>query len=218
LWSTGPGSHLTMRRPDAVTYRGRLHSLGSSSSPSLILLGSRILSGPAAFASRLTFPGPRPNCSSGVGFPAQQQFGSRRPLTVPRPRMMLQHCEVQWLLVPGPLAVVQQSELVCNLAWLLAVLLLAALCVITAGLCISSLAYFVCADHWMGRGSLPERDIVVYAITQHVGSKNEAESRTFKERREAGVNRTALVLRGGGRGRGRGENSGRGGNAPAAGQ
>jgi hypothetical protein len=70
----------------------------------------------------------------------------------------------------------------------------------------------------MGRGSRPGRAIVVSAITQHVSSKNEAESRTLNERREAGENRTALGLRGGGRGRGRVDNFGRGGDAPAAGQ
>jgi hypothetical protein len=100
----------------------------------------------------------------------------------------------------------------------LAILGPAALVVINAGLSISSLSCFEGADHWMGRGSRPGRAIVVSAITQHVSSKNEAESRTLNERREAGENRTALGLRGGGRGRGRVDNFGRGGDAPAAGQ
>jgi hypothetical protein len=74
------------------------------------------------------------------------------------------------------------------------------------------------ADHWMGMGSRPGGAIVVSALTQHVSSKMEAESRILKERRKAGENRSALGIRGGGRGRGRGGGAGRGGDAPAAGQ
>jgi hypothetical protein len=186
--------------------------------PSAILLGSRVLSGPAVFASRLIFPGLRPNCSSGVGFPAQQQFGSRRPLPVSRPTMTLQSCSEQGRQAPGLCAAMQQCKLACIMAWRLAVLVPAALYVVTAGLSISNLACFEGADHWMGMDSRPGRAIVVSAITQQFGSKMEAESRTLNERRKAGVYRTALGLRGGGRGRGRVEKSGRGGDAPAAGQ